>query len=174
MFSGKRFSAVTKIRCIYIRLPAMEIKTPTPADLSALAHSVAGLDFFSPHNDPTQLGQVWQRGQAEGDMLLAAYEQDVPLGLCRFSASGTFGTGAYLKLIFVIPSAQGKGLGTKLLAAYESGCSPRGGYFVLTQQTNLKAQSFYAQHGYHTVGHLSDFAAPGRTDLILWKASSLV
>lgn len=147
----------------------MEIRPPTTADITALAHAVAALDFFTPHNDPAQLAGVWHRAQAQGDKLLAVYEEDKPLGLCLLSESGTFGSGACLKLILVAPSAQGKGLGTKLLLGYERCCSPRGGYFLLTQQNNKTAQRSYALHGYEVVGQLPGFAGPGRTDLILWK-----
>ena len=62
----------------------MEVRPPTTADITALAHAVAALDFFKPQNDPAQLAGVWQRAQAQGDKLLAVYEEDKPLGLCQF------------------------------------------------------------------------------------------
>lgn len=145
------------------------IRIPKLQDLSDIAQVVAPLQFFAPTNDPTELLRTWQRALKAGDTFLAAFDGDNPQGLCQFSSSGTFGTGAYLKLIIVVPAAQSKGVGTELLAAFENGCSPRGGYFVLTQQSNEAAQRFYDRHGYKVVGQMLGFAAPDRTDLILWK-----
>ena len=151
-------------------MPAYNVRKPTPDDLRALADVLAPLPFFSPQNDAAVLLQAWQKGLANGDGLLSVYDNDRPIGLCWFLTSGTFGNGAYLRLIVVLPSEQGKGVGSRLLAAFEKACQgSRGGCFVLTNENNRSAQEFYARNGYKVVGTLPKFAAPDRTEQILWK-----
>lgn len=149
------------------------IRTPTPQELSDFAKAVAHLDFFSPQT-ATDLERAWHNSLANGDSFLGAYMHDDMVGICRFSSSGTFSTGAYLKLVIVTPTAQSQGVGASLLQAYEKACSPHGGYFILTEQSNESAQRFYGRHGYKPVGALPGFASPERTELIYWKVSLLM
>ena len=153
-------------------MTANDVRKPRKTDLMTLADALAPLPFFSPQNDSSVLFQAWLRRLENDEGLLAVYDNDRPRGLCRLLTSGTFGNGAYLRLIVVVPSDQGRGLGACLLAAFEDACqSATGGCFVLTQGDNQAARQFYARNGYETVGQLPGFAGPGRTDRRLWKVS---
>ena len=137
-------------------------------DLKAFAKSDAELPFFAPH--ATTLAQRWSRALSGGDGLPGIYENGRLLGVYRFLQSGTFVSGAYLRLITVEPAQQSKGLGALLLAAFEAACSQaHGGCFVLTSDKNLGAQQFYARHEYNVVGQLPGFAGPERSEQMLWK-----
>ncbi len=120
--------------------------------------------------------QSLQRGfeaalRRDSDRLLVALDpQDRPLGICWFLPVGTFASGAYLKLLAVVPQMQKQGIGALLLQAYEAACSDSaGGLFLLCSDFNTAAQAFYTAHGYRRAGTLPDFAVPGITEYIYHK-----
>jgi ribosomal protein S18 acetylase RimI-like enzyme len=152
----------------------MSTATIRPAsrdDVRHLSVLLAPEPLFSSYGLTAEaLDARWGAAVEAGDRVLVAEVAGGPVGLCWFAASGTFGTGAYLRLIAVARSAQGQAVGAALLAAYEAACgTPAGGWFLLTSDFNTGAQRFYSRHGYREVGQLPDFAKAGITERIFWK-----
>lgn len=84
--------------------------------------------------------------------------------------SGHFGRGGYLRLIALRPGENGRGVGSRLLAAVEDSVRMRhSDLFLLTSDFNQAAQRFYERAGYVRVGALPDFVHAGITELIYWK-----
>lgn len=143
----------------------------TELDLARLAQQLAPEPLFTRYGLGAEaLHARWSRALRDGQQLLVAHLEGRAVGLCWFAASGTFGTGAYLRLIAVVGLAQKLGVGAHLLRAYEAACGePPGGWFLLTSDFNTAAQRFYARHGYSEVGRLPDFAKAGVVEHIYWK-----
>ena len=121
--------------------PDEEIRTPEASELKNLAEALADLPLFAGSGGAEALLSQWQ---APGHSLLAAFQAGQPVGLCKFQKRSTFGKGAYLSLIALTEAAQGSGLGSRMLAAFEAACSAsRGGCFILTAEDNAPAQRFY-------------------------------
>ena len=141
------------------------------ADFPILAPPIAALAVFAPYQfEAAALQQRWRQALAQQADMRVAVWQGAPVGLCWFTARGTFASGAYLRFLSVVPAAQGLGIGLKLLQAYEKTCkSAPGGLFVLTSQHNVAGADFYKRHGYSQVGALQDFAVIGVQELIFWK-----
>ena len=144
----------------------------TEVDLARLAQQLAPQPLFVRYGlDAHMLQDRWTRALHDGQGLLVAHCDSQAVGLCWFTSSGTFGVGAYLRLIAVVPTAQQAGVGAQLLRAYEAACgSPAGGWFLLTSDFNAAAQRFYTRHGYQEVGRLPNFAKAGIVEHIYWKA----
>ena len=151
-------------------MPAV-IRPATPEDLPALAAALAPLPLFKAYGlEATALAARFRGALERGEGLLLATDESGPVGVCWFLTRGTFGTGAYLRTLAIREDRHGSGLGAQLLAAYEAGCGdPPGGFFLLTSDFNEGAQRFYQRYGYHQVGQLPGFAAPGVTELVFWK-----
>lgn len=143
----------------------------TELDLARLAQQLAPEPLFARYGlAPEVLQARWSRALHDGQGLLVAHVERQAVGLCWFTPSGTFGIGAYLRLIAVVGAAQKLGVGAHLLRAYEAACgNPAGGWFLLTSDFNTAAQRFYARHGYTEVGRLPDFAKAGIVEHIYWK-----
>lgn len=91
-------------------------------------------------------------------------------GLARFSVSGQFGNGGYLRLLALRPGCEGRGVGALLLSAVEDAVRAHSAVlFLLTSDFNHGAQRFYARQGYVAAGALPDFARAGITEQIFWK-----
>ena len=120
-----------------------QIRPPTQQELHALAAALAPLPLFT-GSSAEDLHTRWSKWQDEGFGLLAAFDGSTPLGIALYQPRGTFAKGAYLILIALTASAQGQGLGSRMLAAFEEACSAsRGGCFILTNASNDAAQRFY-------------------------------
>jgi ribosomal protein S18 acetylase RimI-like enzyme len=107
---------------------------------------------------------------ARGDRLLLAVDGDVPLGLCWFLDRGTLAMGGYLKLLAVLPGAQGRGVGAMLLAAFEAEVAAASAHaFLLVSDFNGPAQAFYERHGWRRVGALPRLVLDDVDELLYWK-----
>jgi GNAT superfamily N-acetyltransferase len=143
----------------------------TADDLRTLATALATQALFTAYgSDANALSTSWQRAFEQGQTFMVARDASGPKGLCWFSATGAFGRGAYLRLIAVVDSAQGSGLGARLLEAFEVECvRPAGGWFLLTSDFNTGAQRFYERHGYRCIGEIPGFVKPHIAERIYWK-----
>jgi len=99
-----------------------------------------------------------------------AEEEGAPGGLAWFLTSGTLALGGYLRLLAVLSSFQGRGLGSALLAAYEEETARGSAHaFLLVSAQNPGAQRFYRRYGYRRVGRLPELVVPGEDEIIYWK-----
>lgn len=149
----------------------VEIREASTNDLSPLAKALAPLELFRRYNlGPAALEKRWRGALERGEGLVVALAHGRLAGICWFIARGAFGTAAYLRTLAVAEEAQGSGVGARLLHAFEERTqSPSGGWVLLASDFNDGAQRFYQRHGYREVGRMPDFAAPGVTEVILWK-----
>ena len=149
----------------------MEIRAATAADLAPLAAGLARLELMRRYRrDQARLEADLTRSLERGDGLLLAVEAAGPIGLAWFLRQGTLGMGGYLKLMAVLPGAQSRGVGTRLLEAFEADLAGAAGHgFLLCSDFNASAQAFYERHGWTRVGALPGLVLPGVAELIYWK-----
>jgi GNAT superfamily N-acetyltransferase len=143
----------------------------TAADLAPLAAGLARLDLMRRYRrDQAALAADLAQAWARGDGLLLAVEGDRPAGLAWYLRQGTLGLGGYLKLMAVLPGAQSRGVGTRLLAAVEEVLAETAGHgFLLCSDFNASAQAFYERRGWTRVGALPGLVLPDVAELIYWK-----
>jgi [ribosomal protein S18]-alanine N-acetyltransferase len=78
----------------------------------------------------------------------------------------------YLQTIATHPGWRGRGLGTRLMQFAEARIfrqSPN--VFLCVSDFNHRAQAFYKRLGYQRVGELTDFLAPGRSEILMRKTN---
>jgi GNAT superfamily N-acetyltransferase len=149
----------------------VEIRAADPDDVPALAEGLARLPLLVRYGR-TASGLARDLGEAleRGDGLLVAVEAAAPAGLAWFLRQGTFGLGAYLKLMAVLPEAQAHGVGAALLAAFEAESAIQAGHaFLLCSDFNGPAQRFYERRGWVRVGALPALVLPGVAELVYWR-----
>jgi ribosomal protein S18 acetylase RimI-like enzyme len=108
----------------------------------------------------------------EGDLVLAAVEGDVVVGLAWLIITRALDRAAYLRLLLVSEEHQSRGLGATLLARGErdaraSGCRHLA---LLVTKTNRRARSFYERQGYSHVGDLAGFVRIGIAESLYLKS----
>ncbi|HET6485106.1 MAG TPA: GNAT family N-acetyltransferase [Spirochaetia bacterium] len=105
-----------------------------------------------------------------GDDLFVAERDGKLAGFAWVDPRGAFSTAPYLRLIAVDPSVRGEGIGSALLAEFESRTLSVGrDWCLLVSDFNTQAQTFYEAHGYRKAGALPDFARPGITEILMVK-----
>lgn len=149
----------------------MEIRLATAADLAPLAAGLARLDLMRRYGrEESSLAADLSQAHARGDGLLLSVEDGRPTGLAWFLRQGTLGMGGYLKLMAVLPEARSRGVGSRLLMAFEAALAESAGHaFLLCSDFNASAQAFYERHGWTRVGALPGLVLPGVAELIYWK-----
>lgn len=147
------------------------IRPLTPADAAPLAQGLAALPLMVRYGrTPAQLTAALLAALGRGEGLRVADEGGAAVGLAWFLPAGTLALGGYLRLIAVLPAAQGRGTGAALLAAYEAETARESAHaFLLVSDFNEDAQRFYARHGYRQVGALPGLVLPEVSELLLWK-----
>src|SRR5262249_54347684 len=105
-------------------------------------------------------------------LLLVGRDADgAPLGLAWIIGSRILTGAAYLRLLLVAEGRQGRGLGSRLLAAAEAEARGFANHLVLLAAANTAAaHRFYDPHGYRHVRDLPDFAVPGLDEALYHKA----
>jgi ribosomal protein S18 acetylase RimI-like enzyme len=150
------------------------VRDASHADLLALAHPLTNLPLFVRYGRSAAalLVQLEQALKQPTNRLRVASvaSHPSPVGLSWFLPTGTFASGAYLRLLAVLPAAQSQGVGSMLLQDFESCCAPHSAsLFLLCSDFNAGAQHFYRRCGYAQVGMLPDFAAPAINEVIFYK-----
>jgi len=140
-------------------------------DVPSLARGLAALPLMERYRRSEGLIAADLRAAlARGDGLLVAEEDGAVRGLAWFLASGTLAMGGYLRLIAVLPGAQGGGIGAALLAAFEAAVARASAHaFLLVSDFNVGAQRFYERHGYARAGALPGLVLPDVAELLYWK-----
>jgi ribosomal protein S18 acetylase RimI-like enzyme len=116
--------------------------------------------------------EVGLRGAIEaGDGLIVVEESDgVPLGSAWYQLNAGLGVGAYLKVLTVAQGAQGKGVGSLLLAEVERLVAAKGKHLLLfVSDFNVAAQRFYESKGYVRVGRMERLVFGEIDELLYWK-----
>jgi ribosomal protein S18 acetylase RimI-like enzyme len=147
------------------------IRPLATADLAALAAGLADLPLLRRYGRSAQkLQGTLEAALARGEGLLVAEEGGAAAGLAWFVTSGTLALGGYLRLLAVLEPFQGRGIGARLLAAYEAETARTSGHaFLRTSDSNAGAQRFYERAGYRRVGLLSSLVVEGEDEALYWK-----
>jgi len=90
------------------------------------------------------------------------------LGFILLAPYGLAGS-PYIASIAVAPEAQGRGLGSQLMAFTEQRYRDRSHLFLLVSSFNPRAQQFYRRHGFAFVGELKDYIVAGHSEFIFQK-----
>ena len=146
------------------------------ADLNGVRDIVESTKFFDTEEVNVARSLVAERlrvGAASGYSFLFADLAGRSLGYtCYGRISGTRAS-FDLYWIAVRPSAQGSGLGKRLLAETEARIRSEGGerVYIETSEKELYrgTRSFYRRSGYRKVALLGDFYAPGEAKVIYVK-----
>lgn len=78
--------------------------------------------------------------------------------------------GPYLELIGLFPEIQRRGLGTAIMAWFESVAQPTAtNLWVLVSSFNESARRFYLRHGFKEIGQIDALVYPQSTELLLRK-----
>lgn len=149
----------------------MAIRAVVPQELPALARALAAVPLMVRYRrDAGALERALAGACARGEGLLVAEEAGAPLGIAWFLREGTLAMGGYLRLIAVLPGAEGKGTGAALLEAFERDVAARSAHaFLLVSDFNAGAQRFYERHGYARVGALPALVLPDVAEVLYWK-----
>jgi GNAT superfamily N-acetyltransferase len=149
----------------------MTIRPARSEDLAALAPGLAALPLMERYGRTAEaLARALSGALARGDGLLVAEEDAALRGLAWFLREGTLAMGGYLKLIAVLPGAEGHGTGAALLAAFEAETARVSAHgFLLVSDFNAAAQRFYERHGWTRAGALPGLVLPDVSELLYWK-----
>lgn len=82
--------------------------------------------------------------------------------------------GPFLQTLFVLPDAQGQGIGTQILKWFEAAAADEGARqaWITVSSFNESARRFYDRQGYETLATLPDLIADGFDELLLRKKLS--
>jgi len=120
--------------------------------------------------DAGALARALEAARVRGEGLLIAEEGGAPRGLAWFLPSGTLALGGYLRLIAVLPGAEGKGTGVALLRAFEAETARLSAHaFLLVSDFNEGAIRFYEREGYARVGAMPGLVLPEVAEVLYWK-----
>ena len=149
----------------------MSVRPLRAEEVPALAAELSRLPLMARYGRTADaLGRDLRDALGRGEGLLAWDEGGDARGLAWFLRGGTFGLGAYLKLIALAPGAQGAGAGAALLAAFEAEAAGAGRHaFLLVSDFNAGAQRFYERHGWTRVGPLPALVRPDVDEIVYWK-----
>lgn len=155
-----------------MNLPPLQIAPLMPQHIEACAQLMAETPLWQAY-EVTQGGaqQQFERGlQDTLSTLCVALEGERVLGFIWYCVRGTFYSGGYIRLVGVSASAQGRGVGQRLMSHAEQDIAQHSPHvFLLSSDFNTGAHGFYQRLGYVQVGALPSFAKPAFTELIFWK-----
>jgi GNAT superfamily N-acetyltransferase len=147
------------------------IRPLTRSEIPALAGALATVPLMVRYgNDAERLGRSLEGALARGEALLVAEEGGAVRGLAWFLPSGTLALGGYLRLIALVPGAEGRGTGLALLRAFEVEVAKVSRHaFLLVSDFNAGAVRFYEREGYVRVGPLPGLVLPDVAEVLYWK-----
>jgi GNAT superfamily N-acetyltransferase len=149
----------------------VSVRPLAAADVPGLARGLALLPLLVRYGrDASRIADDLSRALARGDGLLVEESEGAVRGLAWFLRSGTLAMGGYLRLIAVLPGAQGAGVGGALLDAFEAEVARESRHaFLLVSDFNGGAQRFYERRGYARVGAVPGLVLPEVAEVIYWK-----
>ena len=148
----------------------MTVRPLTSEEVPELAELLAELALLRRYDrSAAAIDQALHRALERNDRLVV-FDDGRPVGLAWFLTAGTFGIGGYLRLIAVAESAQRRGIGSELLAAFEAATRVDSDHaFLLVSDYNHDAQRFYRRAGYQPVGELPGLVLSDVGEMIFWK-----
>jgi ribosomal protein S18 acetylase RimI-like enzyme len=152
----------------------MELKPLARADCAAAAAIVAAQPLWNArYRYPAERAESDLAAAIErGDLVLGAFDGGALSGFAWCLPLGAFGRFPYLRLLAVDGSAQGGGVGAKLLSAAEAHFAPARQMLLMVSAFNEGAQRFYARQGYRQVGNCPDYLVDGIDEQIWMKRLS--
>lgn len=149
----------------------MSVRPLVAADVPVLAEALSRLPLMVRYGrDAGRIAADLGQALARGDGLLLEEADGAVRGLAWFLRAGTLAMGGYLKLVAVLPGAQGGGAGAALLEAFEAEVARESRHaFLLVSDFNDGAQRFYERHGYARVGAIPGLVLPDVAEVIYWK-----
>jgi ribosomal protein S18 acetylase RimI-like enzyme len=104
-----------------------------------------------------------------GFEIYIAHNDDIPCGVIIMDPKGLAGS-PYVKLIAVDPAYRGRKIGAAMLEFVETEFRGKARFiFLCVSSFNVRAQEFYASHGFIQVGELKDYIITGASELIMQK-----
>jgi ribosomal protein S18 acetylase RimI-like enzyme len=92
------------------------------------------------------------------------------LGFTVYAAKGTFVHSGYVRTLAVLPEAQHRGVGRRLMDAAEAEIFSQGpNVFLLVSSWNAGGQRFYEARGYRRIGEIADYVRQGITEVLYRK-----
>jgi GNAT superfamily N-acetyltransferase len=148
----------------------VDVRPLEASEIPALARALAAVPLMVRYaRTPEALAGALAAAHARGERLLVADDGAIR-GLAWFLTQGTLALGGYLRLIAMLPGAEGKGAGAALLAAFEDETAKESRHaFLLVSDFNEGAQRFYERHGYVRAGALRGLVLPDVAELLYWK-----
>jgi ribosomal protein S18 acetylase RimI-like enzyme len=146
----------------------MMVRDARADELDALAAAVAPQPLLQRYQVSVARLTADLHTAAEHHQLLVADEEGSARGFAWYLPTGTFGGGAYLRLIALVPGCEGRGLGAALLDEVERRVAPRN-LFLLVSHWNEGARRFYASRGYQEVGRLVAYLRADTDEIICVK-----
>jgi ribosomal protein S18 acetylase RimI-like enzyme len=154
-------------------MPRMQIalRSMTAQDASFCALIACDSEIGSRYGfEPERMADSLRSAIASGGELFVAEAEGGIVGFAWGEPKGAFASAPYLRLIAVSESSRGSGVGSALLAEFESRTRwVSRDWCLLVSDFNKKAQAFYEQHGYRRVGALPDFARAGIAEILMVK-----
>jgi [ribosomal protein S18]-alanine N-acetyltransferase len=161
---------------------ALMLNTTSPSALH-IGDLTAALDLYSmaaemAASDPwLTLGRSAQQCLAllndSSKERYAAFQGDACAGLLILNFHGAFV--GYLQTIFVAPPYRDCGVGTALVEFAESRIfRDHPNVFLCVSAFNAGARRLYARLGYQVVGEITDFLAPGHSEMLLRKTRGAI
>ncbi|HET8539496.1 MAG TPA: GNAT family N-acetyltransferase [Anaeromyxobacter sp.] len=149
----------------------MDVRALAPHEIPALARALAGAPLMVRYGrSPGALEAALAEAHARRERLLVADEGGAIRGLAWFLTRGTLALGGYLRLIAMLPGAEGRGGGATLLAAFEAETAKESRHaFLLVSDFNEGARRFYERHGYVRAGALPGLVLPDVAEVLYWK-----
>lgn len=101
---------------------------------------------------------------------LIAEEDGRAVGFVVYAVRGTFVHSGYVRTVAVVPGAQRRGVGRRLMDAAEAAIFEQGpNVFLLVAAENAGAQRFYEGRGYRRIGEIADYVRGGITEIVYRK-----
>jgi len=100
------------------------------------------------------------------DRIIVAEVNEVAVGWCQRIRGR-----AYIPFLFVTPLLQNQGIGSSIMAWFETAALRHGArnLWVCASSFNARARSLYERVGWVKVGELPTFVIPGATEILLHK-----
>jgi GNAT superfamily N-acetyltransferase len=148
----------------------MSIRPLEPADVPPLSTALAALPLLQRYGRTADaVARDLEARATRGESVLVLNDGGLR-GLVWFTTQGTLGGGGYLRLLAVVAPAQGRGVGARLLGAFEDAVAAHSRHaFLLVSDFNHGAQRFYERHGYARIGTIPAKVLPDVDEVVYWK-----
>lgn len=137
---------------------------PLIMDIAHRTWPVSYAGVLTPEQIANMLATIYsaenlQNEMATGHRFFAAYEGDAPLGFVSAYRDGDI---TWLRKLYILPAAQGRGIGHALMATAFEALAPALHHRLLVNRNNVNAQAFYKRLGFSLIDEvdvrMGDFA----------------